>query len=213
MIRRDYLLRLIDQAVRLFHAILGLVDLRRYPEALAMLNEGYRQFFGMDSDTIMRLPLNYLREQIGNDAEGTRLMATLLETEGDVLMLMEQEEAAVLRWQRGITLLMEAEAQGWLIVLPELPTTIDSLATRLRPYTLPVDLTAHLFRYYAKTEAFAQAENYLWEWLDTGAGDVEEGKRFYERLTVLEDEVLERGGLSRAEVEAGYVGLVGRGDR
>jgi hypothetical protein len=210
VIRRDYLLRLIDQAVRLFHAILGLVDLRRYPEALAMLNEGYRQFFGMDSDTIMRLPLNYLREQIGNDAEGTRLMATLLETEGDVLMLMEQEEAAVLRWQRGITLLLEAEAQGWLIVLPELPTTIDSLAKRLHPYTLPVDLTAQLFRYYAKTEAFAQAENYLWEWLDTGHGDAEEGKRFYERLMGLEDKVLELGGLSRAEVEAGYEGLMER---
>lgn len=208
MIKRDYLLRLIDQAVRLLHALLGLVDLRRYPEALQMLNEGYRQFFGMDSDTIMRLPLNYLREQLGNDAEGTRIMAGLLEAEGDVLLLMENEAAALARWERGIILLLEAEAEEWLIVLAELPTTIDSLARRLRPYILPAPLNAQLFRYYAKTNAFAQAENYLWEWLDSGQGDATEGKRFYKGLLTLEDEVLEIGGLSRTEVEAGLEGLL-----
>jgi len=208
MIRRDYLLRLVDQAVRLLYALVGMVDLRRYPEALQLLNDGYRQFFGMDSDTIIRLPLSYLREQLGNDAEGTRIMAGLLEAEGDVLLLMEQETAAVARWERGITLLLEAEQEGWLIILPELPTTIDSLARRLRPYTLSVELTAALFRYYANTTSFSQAENYLWEWLDTGNGDIEAGKRFYERLRGVEDEILEAGGLTREEVEAGYAGLV-----
>lgn len=204
VIKRDYLLRLVDQAVRLIHAMLGLVDLRRYPESLQMLNEGYRQFFGMDSDTIMRLPLNYLREQLGNDAEGTRIMAGLLEAEGDVLLLMENEAAAIARWERGISLLLEAEAERWMIILPELPTTIDSLARRLRPYTLAPDLTAALFRYYATTDHLATAENYLWEWLDSGEGNAEEGKRFYERLMGLEDDILEIGGLTRAEVETGY---------
>jgi hypothetical protein len=206
VIRRDYLLRLIEQAVRLLQAVFGLVDLRRYPEALAMLNEGYRQFFGMDSDTLMRLPLPFLRKEFGDDAEGIALMAALLEAEGDVLTLMGNEPAALARWERALNILLDAHAEKWFAAPADLPTTVETLAERLRAYTLPADLSARLFRHFAAAGECARAETYLWEWVESAehGGGQQEVKSYYERLLALDDAALLAGGLTRTEVEEGY---------
>jgi hypothetical protein len=209
MLRRDFILRLVDHAVRLLHSLLGLVNLGRYTDALILLNDGYRQFFGMDSDTLVRLPISYLRDQIKDDAEGLVLMASLLEAEGDVLLLLENVEAAYLRWVLGVTLLLEVDAEGMKLTQPELPATIESIAKRLQPYALDATLNSSLFRYFAKTGSYALAENHLWEWVaaDISREAAAAGQGFYADLLNLDDAALERGGLTREEIISGARGL------
>jgi hypothetical protein len=90
---------------------------------------------------------------------------------------------------------------------PDLPTTVDTLAHRLRGYTLPAALTASLFRHYAAAD-FPRAENYLWEWEDESGVKSAAGVAFYESLRKLDDAALAVGGFTRAEVEKGYADFV-----
>ncbi len=207
MIKRDYILREIERLIQLMQSMVGLIDLRQYPEALKIINDTARDMFGLDADTLNRLPLEYLRRHVG-ELEQTALLAALFEAEGVVLSNLGNLDAALYRWIRALTLLLDVDEEGRLQELSGLPTSVEQLNDRLSAYELPADLNARLFRYFTRQGEFATAENYLWSWRSTDADLTtaqHEGTDFYQHLLSLSDRVIEAGGLSREEVEESLV--------
>lgn len=218
MLRNDWVLRQIEQAIRLLQMIAGLLDFRHYPEALDRIDEGYRLFFGLDSGSVGSLPLDYLLDmlRIHGRLDGTRvvLMAKLLRSEGEIYEAQEDEERSSQRSLRALQLLLAAYESGEESHFPGGWEDIDALAERLSRYDLPLSLKPQLLSYLEQTGHFAEAENLLWEWLaatDHAPTPVARGLAFYRRLLELPDEALERGELPRSEVEHALLELEGMG--
>ncbi len=88
MIRRDYILRMIDEMVKLIAALLGLLKKGEIEQAQKIYNEGILRALDMDEDTLLQIDLDKLvtifEVKYGESYEGLETIATLLSRGGDI---------------------------------------------------------------------------------------------------------------------------------
>jgi hypothetical protein len=210
MIRRDFVLRSIQQMTQVLARVLHLKDRQEYEQALREVGQGLREFGGAEPGGA---PARSLEDWIAlcrkhpDSAGGLMLAVADLLTEQGELFLRDQRVAESAQARAlGLGLLIEALLKEECFVTVALVAKVDTLIEQCRASRLPSDVVRRLVAYHEARGQFANAEDALYDWLETG--DVEapaEGLLFYERITALSDASLANGGFSRPEVGQGLL--------
>jgi len=220
--RRDYVLRMIEEFGRVLAKILGQKNQRLLREAEGTIEEEVKRLAGHDLATIAAL-------------SETELLGSLLQT-GDFQAYREKTfmlarlliEAAELRANevqgvgahtpfelrlKALHLLLHTSLREDIHEWPEFVPKIDMLLESLADAPLPIHTHALLMQHYERTGQFAKAEDALFALLDLAPGNAalrELGISFYHRLLTRTGPDLEAGDLPHSEVESGLRELLAR---
>lgn len=216
MLRRDYILRLIEEFTAALSRIQALKKDRQFDEAGESTEEQFRRLTGLDSAALLKLsetellarliqtePLHAMREK-------TFLLTTLLREAGDIAEAKNRPGEGRACYLKGLHLLLDSLARGDAAEQPEFVPKIDLFVAALSNEELPMPTNALLMEHYERSGQFAKAEDALFAILDADPQNtvaLEFGISFYERLSHQADSALAAGNLPRDELEAGRAEL------
>jgi len=217
MIRRDYIVRMIQEFAEALARIRALKNDQQLKQAALLTNDEFRRLTGIDSDALLKLsetellarlietePLHAVREKMF-------FLTTLLKEAGDIAATEDRLAESRACYLKGLHLLLDSLARGDAFEQPEFVPKVDLFVAALDE--VPTPTSALLMEHYERTGQFGKAEDALFAILD---GDVDSdlalnfGISFYERLLGKSDAQLADGNLPRAEVEAGLQQLQDR---
>lgn len=207
MLRKDYLVRMIEEMTEMIGKIFDLKQQRKWIDALWQIDDLYRRLFRLNSDLIGGLSARDLVELMrsGGAVESEKLqsLAKLVKEEGDILLSSGDPDQGIRRQIKALHLFLAASQYGTQRELWNLEASVEELRTLLKPYVLPADTERLLLDYQEELRRYDQAEDTLFRLLKSQAITREEGILFYRRLSLLSPEELIRGGLSPEEVQEG----------
>ena len=212
MIRRDYILRQIEQFVAMLAKITGLVKNEQWQEASTMAAGEFQRLAGMDAPEVLRMSETELLARLiqGEPAHVVEskifMLATLLKANGDLIAGQGRLEESRQYYLKGLHLLLDTFGRNEITECPDFVPAVEAFLAGLRDAPLPVKTNARLMRHYEQTREFAKAEDALFATLDVVPPSpelLELGASFYQRLLELSDDALTAGNLPRAEAEAG----------
>ncbi len=212
MIRRDYILRMVEEFVRAVARIQELKKKQSWGEARSEIEKELKQLFGGSIKEIEKLSeTEILGKLIASDSafivkEKATILATLLKESGDVAIGNGDVEKGRALHLKGFNLLLGLLNRGDIYDVPEYSPSVETFLQALGDDPLPLDTLAKLMQYFERTGNFARAEDVLFEIAEAGDFQAELrrfGVSFYERLLARTDEQLQSGGLPREEVESG----------
>ncbi|MGA2801759.1 MAG: DUF6483 family protein [Verrucomicrobiota bacterium] len=216
MIRRDYLLRQIEQFVAMMAKLAGLAKAEQWQEASAVTAGEFQRLTGMDAWEVVRLSETELLARL-IQGEPTHvveskafMLATLLKTNGDLIAGQGRLEESRQYYLKGLHLLLDTFGRSEITERPDFVPAVEAFLTGLRDAPLPVKTNTMLMRHYERTGEFAKAEDALFGMVDAEPDSIELldlGRLFYQRLLGLGDDALTAGNLPRAEVKAGLAEL------
>jgi tetratricopeptide (TPR) repeat protein len=222
MIRRDYILRMIEEFMQALSRIRSLKQDQRWNEASGELDAELKKLIGDDARAIARLSETELLARLMQDGpthalrEKTLVLTTLLKEAGDVATAEGRKEDSRECYLKTLHLLLDTLARGEIFDCPEFVPKVELLRESLRATPLPTRTHALLMQHYERTGEFAKAEDALFAVLDADPNNnaiVEFGITFYERLRSQSDAVLDAANLPRSEVEEGLKELQWRQKR
>ena len=217
MLRRDYILRMVEEFIKALSRIRGLKDDERWQEAYVLTEEEFKRTTGLDSESLLRLSETELlarliqSEPINSTREKMLFLTTLLRESGDILTAQECIEDGRACYLKGLHLLLDSLMRGEVGELPEFVPKVDEFVAALGE--LPLQTSALLMEHYERSGQFGKAEDALYGILDAEPENstvVEFGISFYERMLRQNDVRLVDGNLPRAEVETGLKELRGK---
>jgi hypothetical protein len=214
MLRRDYLVNMIQEMTEVLGKVFQLKQERKFVEALWEVDELYRDQFRLQSTLLRSLSAKDIVElfRTNGELEGDKLqsLARLMKEEGSIYKAKGQQDEAVLSWMKALHLYLAAGNNLADRHLWHLDNEISELMTELKGYRLSGATDQLLLRYQEAEGRFDQAENILFRLLYEGAIPPHEGATFYERLLEIDPQVLAQGGLPLDEVKEGQEELVRR---
>jgi hypothetical protein len=219
MIRRDYIIRMIEEFTQVLARIRKLKQDQQTQEARVETEEEFKRATGLDSETVLRLSETELLARLIQSDSGQSVrekmlfLTTLLKETGDISVSEERDEQGRACYLKGLNLLLNSLARNEIYEVPEFVPKVEEFVAALADSELPVTTSALLMENYERTGQFARAEDALYAILEAEPGNqpaVEFGISFYERLQRQSDVRLEEGNLPRSEVEAGLKELSGR---
>lgn len=210
MIRRDYIMRMIEEFIKALSRIRSLKNDQRLADALVLTEEEFKRATGLDSESVLRLsetellakliqsePLHAVREKM-------LFLTTLLRETGDILTAEGRIEDGQACYLKGLHLLLDSLMRGEADELPEFVPKVDEFVAAMEE--MPLQTRALLMEHYERTGQFGKAEDALFAILEGEPNNltvVEFGISFYERMQRQNAERLLEGNLPREEVEAG----------
>ena len=207
MIKRDYILRMIDELARVITYAIGLTHTKDYEGGLKSLNQFFSDTFGWESDFVNSMPETYLLGMLKTgerlDVDATLVLAALLKAEADIYDAQGESAKAYHRYVKALNFYLAARESGVPRALPDEWEQTEEVLEKLTEYDLPPATMRRLWVYYQATERYADAEDVLWHILAETEFEPElvaEGIAFYEGLLDVNDEALDAGSLARAEV-------------
>ncbi|HEV2328309.1 MAG TPA: DUF6483 family protein [Verrucomicrobiae bacterium] len=212
MIRRDYLLRQLEQFVVVLQKLAGLGKAGKWDEALGIADAQFKELAGAkpaellamsDTDLIAHLSEGNTSYEI---QERISMVARLFKENGDILRAQGKVAESHGCCLKGLHLLLDAIADDPTAPRPEFLPTVEAFVIGLHDSSLNLETNAMLMRHYEQFREYARAEDSLFNMLDAEPGNVElldVGIGFYERLLRMDDEALELGNLPRGEVSVG----------
>ncbi len=215
MMRRDYILRMIEQIGQALMRVRHHVSEREFPEADQELEETLAELLGPGAD-ISTLSETELLARLTNEGptqmvkEKTLILVALLNEAGSVRMAQGREEQGQACWLKALNLLLNFSLQDADFEFPEFVPKIDQLRDQLRDAKLPLQTLASLWRHHEKTGAYGRAEDALSDLLEAQPDNPDlrrEAKAFYERLLQQSDYALNSGNLPRPEIESALAEL------
>jgi hypothetical protein len=216
MIRRDYLIRLIEQFGQELRRIESLKDEEKWEEAGGAVDAQVKRMTGKDAATVAKLPETELLALLmeGESTFGARekawILTLLLKESGDLAAGQDRLEEADGFYFKALHLLLKVLHGEDARDFPEFVPQVERLVETIGKDVLPVETEALLMEHYETTGQYDRAENALHAILqsDPANKDAREfGVDFYNRLKTQSDERLAAGNLPRAEVEAGLAEL------
>ena len=207
-VRRDYIMRMVEKLAGTFEEIVAEGDAGER-EDLQRIDRALAEAFRARPETL-HLQIDHGIEEI--DERLAAEVGRLLELRTRVADGLGNADLS----ERSLRFAFRSLVQGAEMSFHDAErgdkTPLDLLRDVLRSdrtaRIMPTDDIAEawrvVFRIEAERQHFPQAEDALFLALDIGGDPIElirEGVRFYERLTDLPDQVLERRGLPRAEVD------------
>jgi hypothetical protein len=216
VIRRDYILRMIEEFVQALARINALKKDRLWQEAAGVVDEEFQRLIGTGAQAVASLSETELLARVirGEPTQAVRektlILTALLKEAGDVAATQERAEESRSCYLKGLHLLLETLAREEVAAFPDFVPRVEVFATALRDSPLPRETEVLLMHHYERSREFAKAEDALFAMLEAepgNAGLVEFGVAFYERLRGQSDAALEAGNLPRTELEAGLAEL------
>ncbi len=222
MIRRDYILRMIEEFFQALARINALKRGQLWQEAAERVDEEFNRLIRTRAPEVAQLSETQLLARL-TDSESTQavrhktlMLTALLKEAGDVAAAQNLTEESRACYLKGLHLLLETLARGEVAELPEFVPTIEVFVAALRDSGLPARTQVLLMRHYEQTGEFAKAEDALFSMLEgepQNTAIVDFGIAFYERLQGHSDAALTAGNLPRTELVAGLAELRRRKDR
>jgi hypothetical protein len=212
MIRRDYILRMIEEFMQALSRIRSLKKGQRWDEVSEELDGEFKKLVGEGAQAIARLSETELLARLMQDGpthalrDKTLVLTTLLKEAGDVAAAENREQEGRQYYLKALHLLLDTLARGDVFECPEFAPKVEMLRESLAAAPLPARTHALLMQRYERTGEFAKAEDALFAMLDAEPDNnaiVEFGIAFYQRLLTHSDAALTVANLPRVEVEEG----------
>jgi hypothetical protein len=216
VIRRDYILRMIEEFIQALARINALKKGQHWKEAAGAVDDEFQRLIGAGAQAVARLTETELLARLirGEPTQAVRdktlMLTALLKEAGDVAARQERAEESRSCYLKGLHLLLETLAREEVFDFPDFVPRVEMFAAALRDSPLPLKTQALLMQHYERSGEFAKAEDALFAMLEAepgNAGLVEFGISFYERLQRQSHAVLAAGNLPRPEIEAGVAEL------
>jgi hypothetical protein len=216
MIRRDFIVRMIEEMGRALAQIRALRQGGQAEAAWQMVDEECKKFAAMGVKGILFMSETELLARV---SEGQFAQTVHLRTLAVVSLLREAaeiadaegrtEEARVI-YLKALHLLLGVLSQDDPAGFPEFVPGVEAIVTALQDKPLPVETQSMLMHHYEATGQFAKAEDALYAMLEQTGNDEEVvgfGRTFYERILRRSDASLVQGNLPRSEAEQGLAEL------
>jgi len=211
MIRRDYILRMVEEFVQALQRMRALKKDRLWNEAASSLDEEFNRLMGAGAHAIVGLSETELMARViqGEPTQAihtkTLMLTALLSEAGDLSAAQSKIDESRAYYLRGLHLLLYVLAGSESHDFPDFVPRIEHFAAALKDFQLPIESHALLMQHYERTGQYAKAEDALFNMLNQKLEMriLEFGTLFYERLLGQSDESLCAGGLPRSEAESG----------
>jgi hypothetical protein len=222
MIRRDFVLRMIEEFAQALTRINSFKRDERWGEASETLDTEFKRLIGDGAQAVARLSeTELLARLIQNDPthvlrDKTLILTALLHEAGDVAAAQGRAEESQVCYLKALHLLLDVLARGEVFECPEFVPKVEMLENALKGAQLSVPTHALLMQHHERTGEFAKAEDALFAMLDAETDNeriVEFGVAFYQRMLTQSDTALTAANLPRAEVEEGLKELQNRRNR
>ena len=219
MIRRDYILRMIQEFMQALSRMRALKQDQRWAEAGEELDVEFKKLIGDGAQSVARLSETDLLARLMRDGpthlirNKTFMLATLLTEAADVAAAANREAESRESYLKALHLLLDVLSREEVFECPEFVPKVEMLVAALRSSPLPVRTQAMLMQHYERTGEFAKAEDALYAMHEAEPDNraiVEFGIAFYQRLLAHSDGTLDAAGLPRFEVEDGLKQLRAR---
>ncbi|WP_223067795.1 DUF6483 family protein [Paenibacillus caui] len=207
MLRRDYLVRMIEEMTDVLGTVFSLKQQKKHTEALWEMDELYKRQFRLNGQLLNSLSVKDIIDmfRLGDKVEADKLqsMARLMKEEGLVHLEMKQTDEGLMRLMKALHLFIYSSFHGADKELWNVDREVGEVLDAIKGYRPPADTEKLLFRYEEQEGRYDKAEDVLFRLKQDGEVGNEEASAFYSRLLQLDDEALERGGLPREEVLEG----------
>ena len=212
MIRRDYILRMIEEFARVLAELQSAKQGQLWREAALTLEDQFQRLVGMNADQASQLSEIELRARLiraepsGAINEKTSMLITLFKEAGDVANAQDRRAEGRACYLRGLHLLLETQAGEEPAGVAGFAPQLEPLVAALSDAPLPLHTELLLMRHYERTGQFARAEDVLFVILDREPANErlqDFGTAFYHRLEGKSDAALAAGDLPRPEIVAG----------
>jgi hypothetical protein len=216
MIRRDYILRMIEEFIQVLLQIRTRKSEQRWDEAAGMVDEGLQRLVGAGAPALAQLSETELLAKLieGEPTQAVRdkvlLLTTLLKEAGDLAAAQSRPEESHGCYVKGLHLLLNTLAREETDLLPDFVPKVEVFIDALQGWPLSLRTQALLMEHYERTGQFARAEDALFAILESepdSAEAIDFGIAFYERLSGQSDAALSEGNLPRAELVAAMAEL------
>jgi len=210
MIRRDYIIRMIEEFLQMLSRIKALKTEQVYDEADELVDRQFKQLVGSGTEAVARLSETELLALVirGEPTQAVRvktlILCALLKEAGDLAAATGSPERARAYYLKGLHLLLDTLAQGEPSEHPDFVPKVEMFLVAIGDSPLPSATHARLMHHYERTGEFAKAEDSLFAIFDAESNRpelVDFGISFYERLRGKSDAALEEGNLPRTELE------------
>ena len=211
MLHRDYIMRMIEQLSVVLMKILFNKQSKNYDRALFEIDNAYFTILEMDPLKIKHMSETELVELLdleqGFEAERAVVIAELLREEAEISELQSGFDNTVLDLlKKSFCLYIEAIQTNENF--DSYMETVNGIVLKITDYECSDVVKFRLFRYYELIGRYDQAENILYELIESQYPDIKQtGERFYKRLLEKPDSELRDGNFTREEAEEGLAEL------
>jgi len=216
MIRRDYILRMIEELRRVLAGIVALKQERRWQEVEGTLDEQFKRLVGVGAAEAVVLSETDLSARLMQGEttqfvrEKARFLTALFREAGDAAVAQDRTDEGQALYLKGLHLLLGMQDSGEPSDHPDFVPSIEVFTAALSDAPIPAQTLAMLMRHYERRGEFGKAEDALFGLLDGTPAThevVDFGLAFYERLRGQRDAALTAGNLPRSELDAGLAEL------
>jgi len=210
MIRRDYIVRMVEAFVQALAGIRSLKKDHRWNEAQNALDGELKGLLGFSAERLAQLSETELLALASRNeptlAVRTKMLmvTTLLNEAGDVAAAKGGAPSARPYYLKALNVLLTTLAREDVFDFPEFVPAVERIVLSLQDAPLPAQTLPLLMQHYESTGQFGKAEDTLFALLEASPGNpavIDFGLAFYQRLLGKSDEALSAGNLPRSEAQ------------
>jgi len=154
MIRRDYLIRLIEQFAEALSKLLKLKKGGNYEEALSLIGQTYEELLGFDSLFINSFNTDDLISIIAidgvPDVNKCIIIATLLKEEGEIYEAQDQADISNQRYLKSLDIFLRGFLSEEEIMLNDYSYDLEKIVDKIGKENLTGEIRNRLSKYYEK---------------------------------------------------------------
>ena len=213
MIQRDYLMRMIQEFIKMMMVVLEAKKAGDWGAVEENLDWAAKTYLGLERVAVCRLGLGALKQRLigTGPTHEYKVRAQVM-----CRILVESAAAAAGRGEgererslllQALHLLLDTLLDAEPVELLDFTPRVEGIVESLGSADLPPAALVGLMQYHEHRGDFAQAEDWLFRLCESSPtqGGLEAlGEGFYRRLSAHPDSILAGGGLPREEVEAGW---------
>ncbi|KZE67461.1 hypothetical protein AV545_23095 [Paenibacillus jamilae] len=207
MLRKDYLLGMMEELTSAVASVLGLRRENKHVEALKQLDDLLNKQFRLRSDLLRRLPpeqiIELFRMGPGMEADELQQVARILEEEAAIYLETSKIDEGIRILMKSLHLYLYSDLNGATRDLQVLPERIACIVKLVHEYELPPETSKQLALHYERENRLDKAAD-VWFGLAWEQPELRlEAETFYSQLLDKTNAELERGGISRQEITEG----------
>lgn len=213
MLKRDYILALIEESTRALANILRHQEAREWLETQDAVADSAQSYLGITLTELNQASALDLIALVrtGRDQDIARWhhLIGLLQIQGAIREYEKEEMESINLYFKALDIATEVSLNDDR--LPYYLSDIEALQSLVEEYMLPAGIQSKLFHIYEQSDQYAVAEDTLFDMLDQSNNDdeiIELGLDFYDRLLRKSDYKLQSGGLPRHEIEESLAELL-----
>ena len=191
MIRRDYLLRMVQEFAEALSRVRRRIAAQEYDEAGGELDKTFLDFIGAGADAVSQLSETELMAQLTLNEpthvvrqKSLMLIALLQEAGLKPHIAGHRDAQGHACWLKALDLSLMMQLQDTDFEFPEFVPKIEMLHEQLREVSLPLRTQAALWRHYERVGSYGKAEDVMFTLLEAEPDNdalISEAKDFYAR--------------------------------